>query len=54
MGEPGHPRPLGAALAADALPTDAPLEARHAAAREYLLEVRSERGYPIPDNAQSR
>ncbi|MYN67420.1 MAG: hypothetical protein F4X11_20740 [Acidobacteria bacterium] len=39
---------LHAALAADGLGTDAPPEARRTAARKYLLDVRSERGYPIP------
>lgn len=41
MGEPHH---------AAALATGAPPEADRAAAREYLLDVRRERGYPIPDD----
>ena len=45
---------LGAALAADAVTTNAPPKARRAAAREYLLDVRHERGYPVPDDTHSR
>jgi len=44
---------LGAALAADALRANAPPAARRAAAREYLLDMRHQRGYPIPEDARS-
>ena len=44
---------LGAALAADGLEAGTPLEARRAAAREYLVELRERLGRPIPDTTRS-
>ncbi|MCY4120419.1 MAG: hypothetical protein OXG72_05800 [Acidobacteria bacterium] len=44
---------LGAALAGEAVAAGARPEARRAAAREYLLDVRHQLGYPIPEDARS-